>query len=149
VATALKQHDSKATNQDGMDLALVALAADRSSLQYAGANNPLYFIRGEELTEVKADKLPIGGGLLQRSRYSTHTLALQPGDLFYLFSDGLPDQFGGERGKKYTYKRLREQLVAIRNRPLPEQGQHLATELQTWRGELEQVDDVLIIGVRV
>jgi len=163
-----KEHSVK----DGMDVGFCIYDPASNSLQYAGANNPMYFIRkisagfsdslteellvlsNEEcnLFEFKANKQPIGD-YEYRTNFDTHTITVEPGDTVYLFSDGFPDQFGGKRGKKYMYKPFKRFLLAVQNKTLGEQQELLSTELKSWMAPQEevtheQVDDVLIFGVR-
>ncbi len=135
--------------RDGMDIALCALDLDKMKMQYAGAKNPLYLIRDGELITYKADKHPIGYVGDDFSKFSDHEINLQKGDLLYTFSDGFADQFGGERGKKYKYKQFKEFLLSISHLPMEEQQKKVSEEFETWMGDFEQLDDVLVIGVRI
>lgn len=139
---------SKEEVKDGMDIALVSLDKNNSSLQFAGAHNPLWLIRNNELIELKADKQPVGK-FDKLTPYTTQNLKLETGDVFYIFSDGYADQFGGEKGKKMKSKGLKELLLSIHLKELDEQQEILRSHFEEWKGELEQLDDVCIIGVRV
>lgn len=146
----LRQSESENTVKDGMDISICSFHPETRMLQYAGAFNPLYMVRNGQLSQVKADKSPIGvnvDGVVDS--YTNHEVRMLPGDMVYLFSDGYADQFGGPDGKKLKYNRLRELLVAVSSRPTAEQELILRAEFNTWKGQLEQVDDVLIIGMRV
>ncbi len=134
---------------DGMDIAICAISEDRKTLEYAGANNPLYHIRDGELTKIKADKFAIGAFNHEEHNYTSHTMDLKPGDQLYIFSDGYADQFGGEKDKKFMYKRFRETLLANCHLSLDEQREQLYSVIQSWKGPNEQVDDILVIGVKV
>ncbi len=141
--------------RDGMDLSLCSLDLDTKVLEYAGANNPLWIIRNTpdnntqpEIEEIKADKQPIGK-YAERKPFTNHRVQLNKGDLVYIFSDGYADQFGGEKGKKFKYKMLQQLLLSIRNQPVRNQEKILLDKFIAWQDQLEQVDDVLIIGVRV
>ena len=156
--------------KDGMDIALCSLRYDVQGLrlknkdtiallQYAGANNPLWIIRPTsnslehqtsnlELIEFKPNKQPIGK-VENPLPFTTHTIELQKGDTIYIFSDGYADQFGGERGKKFKYKSLKELLLSIQEQTLEEQKETLNTIFEKWKGDLEQVDDVCVIGVKI
>jgi len=163
--------------KDGMDIALCSLRFDVKGLkltepqtsnlkpqtiallQYAGANNPLWIIRPTsnnikpqtsnlELIEFKPNKQPIGK-VENPLPFTTHTIELQKGDSIYIFTDGFADQFGGEKGKKFKYKSLKELLLSIQEQTIEEQKETLDTFFKKWKGDLEQVDDVCIIGVRV
>lgn len=134
--------------KDGMDIALCRIFPQKDKMEYAGAHNPLWLIRDGELHTYTADKQPVG--LFGKSRpFTNHVIDLQPGDMIYLFSDGFADQFGGPKGKKYKSARFREFLSSIGDRPLPEQSVLLREEFQLWRGDLEQLDDVCIMGIKV
>lgn len=146
----LRQTGGESGVKDGMDLGLCSYNAKTKVLQYAGAYNPLYHITKEGIIETKADKLPIGmndDGLVDI--YTNHTFHLESGDCVYLFSDGYADQFGGPRGKKFKYKQLRDILVEMKDRPMQEQKIELMRKFEEWRGDEPQIDDVLIMGIRV
>lgn len=148
VINALNQAGTEGITKDGMDLALCVLDLNTYELQFAGANNPLYLIRNLELMETKADKMPIG--LYDENKpFSNNILQLQKDDAFYIFSDGYPDQFGGPLGKKFMYKRMKELLVGIQDKSMTEQKEILEKAIVDWQGNLFQVDDMLIIGVKV
>ena len=132
--------------QDGMDIALCSLSEKK--LQYAGAHNPLWIIRNNEILETKANKQPIGQ-FDNPQPYTTHTFDLQKGDTIYIFSDGYVDQFGGEKGKKFKAKAFKDLLISIQNQKMEEQKMIIDNAFETWKGDLEQIDDVCVIGVRV
>ena len=132
--------------KDGMDLAFCSLVGN--SLQYAGAHNPLWIIRKGEILETKADKMPIGS-FENREPYTTHKIELEPGDTFYIFSDGYADQFGGEKGKKFKSKSFKQLLLSIQDQPMEVQRKSIDEAFEKWKGDYEQVDDVCVIGVRV
>ena len=146
---SLNKTSEGSTVRDGMDMAMCAIDYDNMKLEFAGANNPLYLFRGDELTQIKADKMPIGGFAPGEFEYTNHEIDLQKGDIIYVFSDGYPDQFGGPKGKKFLYKRFREVLMEIKDLDMEKQKQILDEKLKEWMGGLEQVDDICIIGVRV
>ncbi len=131
---------------DGMDIALCSI--DNLELKYAGAHNPLWLARNNEMLVTKADKQPVGK-FFKSTPFKTHTLELQKGDLIYLFSDGFQDQFGGEKGKKFKAKALMKLLLESHTKPLKEQENILTTAFNNWKGNLEQLDDVCMIGVKV
>jgi serine phosphatase RsbU (regulator of sigma subunit)/Tfp pilus assembly protein PilF len=146
----LRQSDGGNTVKDGMDLALCAYDSSTRKLQYAGVFNPAYIITKGEFVQLKPDKFPIGinaDGVTDT--YTNHEFQLYPGDMIYLFSDGYADQFGGPMGKKFKYTRFRDTLLRIHQRPCEEQMQTLKKDFVDWKGGLEQVDDILVIGVRV
>lgn len=146
----LRQSEAGSVVKDGMDLALCSFNPKTLELQYAGAFNPLYHVRNGVLTELKADKSPIGvntDGVVDD--YTNHTLQLQKGDSIYIFSDGYADQFGGPFGKKFKYNQLREVLKKIYMLSPEEQRQRLDAAFVEWKRDIFQVDDVLLIGVKV
>jgi serine phosphatase RsbU (regulator of sigma subunit) len=132
--------------KDGMDVALCSL--EGMKLQYAGAHNPLWIIRNGEIIETKANKQPIGK-FDNPEPYTTHSFELEQGDSIYIFSDGYVDQFGGEKGKKFKAKAFRELLLSIQNKTMEEQKLVIDETFENWKGSLEQIDDVCVIGVRV
>jgi serine phosphatase RsbU (regulator of sigma subunit)/tetratricopeptide (TPR) repeat protein/sporulation protein YlmC with PRC-barrel domain len=143
---------SDADVKDGMDISLVAIKKsaqpDNVKLQWAGANNPLWYVKDDQLHEIKAHKQPIGkaDNLLP---FSTHELSLHKGDFLYLFTDGYADQFGGPKGKKFKYKQLEEFLFSLYRLPVQQQENTLQQKFENWRGTLDQIDDVCIIGIRI
>ena len=150
--------------KDGMDIALCALDISAKKVFYSGANNPLYRITSikekvnpeikteanntHQLIEYKATKQPVGQ-CDNLKKFETIEIQLEPGDAIYVFSDGFPDQFGGVKGKKYKYSSFRKSLLANFHHPMETQKQLLETEFNDWKGDLEQIDDVCVIGVRV
>lgn len=149
VSKALRQTDDEAV-RDGMDIALCVYEPETRKLQFAGAYNPLWIVRGTEVIEVAADKQPIGAYPGQELKpFTLKELQLQPGDCLYLFSDGYADQFGGPNGKKFKYKKLQEVLKENASRDMTAQKNVLEEKFRQWMGSYEQVDDVLIIGIRV
>ncbi|HLG02221.1 MAG TPA: tetratricopeptide repeat protein [Bacteroidia bacterium] len=149
VINALNPEGAEEESSDGMDISLCAFRFDTMKLEYAGANNSIYIIRNSELTEKKPDKMPVGKFSGQPGPFTNNEIALQKGDCVYSFTDGYADQFGGEKGKKFKYKQLEELLVSIHGKPMNDQKIILDGVMKTWKGPLEQVDDMLIIGVRV
>ena len=150
VTKTLRQSGDGKGVKDGMDLSLCSINKNTNVLQYAGAFNALYYISNGNFYEVKADKFPIGVNIDGKvDNYTNHTIPLQKGDCVYLFSDGYADQFGGPRGKKFKYNQLKQILHKMHLLPIDEQKQELANIFDSWKGDLEQVDDVVIIGVRV
>lgn len=135
--------------KDGMDMTLCALNYDTLELQFSGAFNPLYIIRGNELIQYKADKFPVGMFIGEKQNFTNHSIQLQKGDSIYIFSDGYADQFGGPRGKKFMAGNFRQLLSDVSKLPIERQKTMLNQTIEEWRGNLEQVDDILIIGVKV
>ncbi len=135
--------------KDGMDMTLCALNYDTLELQFSGAFNPLYIIRGNELIQYKADKFPVGMFIGEKQNFTNHSIQLQKGDNIYIFSDGYADQFGGPKGKKFMAGNFRQLLSDVSKLPIEKQKTMLNQTIEEWRGNLEQVDDILIIGVKV
>jgi len=136
-----------------MDISLLAishqlLANGLIQMQWSGAYNPLVYIHDGAVHEVAADKQPIGK-VDSPVPFSTHTLTIQKGSTLYLFTDGYADQFGGPRGKKFKYKQLLDILLTNEDKPVEEQKKKLEETFELWKGSLEQVDDILIIGIKV
>ena len=139
---------SESNVQDGMDISLCCITTKTKEVQWSGAYNSLWYIQKGEIKEVAADKQPIGKND-RPEPFNTHKLNLQKGDTLYLFTDGYADQFGGPKGKKFKYKQMEELLLANASKPMDEQKDVLENTLEKWKGTLEQVDDILIIGIRV
>lgn len=127
-----------------------AVKTNNFELQWAGANNSLYIIKKDsnELIQVKADKQPIGFNDNIKP-FTNHTIQLSSGDSIILYSDGIVDQFGGPKGKKFKHSQFKNILLSMVNEPMKIQGEFLQSSFETWKGDLEQVDDVCIIGVRI
>lgn len=139
---------STETVKDGMDMGICCIDKKTNVLQYAGANNPLYLVRNGELIEIKADKQPIGK-FDYRTAFTNHEIELEKGDAIYVFSDGYADQFGGPKGKKFMYKPFKRLITSIAELSVSEQKEKLSAAFEEWKGDLEQIDDVCVFGVRV
>jgi len=136
---------------DGMDISICSWNQITNEIQWAGANNPLYYIENKNPSEVKIikpDKEPVGNHKSQTS-YTNHVFQLSKGDSLYLFSDGFMDQFGGEDGKKYKYSQFRKLLLSMSQKPMNLQGKELFEEFTKWKNDLEQLDDVCILGIKI
>ncbi|HEY0029691.1 MAG TPA: two-component regulator propeller domain-containing protein [Bacteroidia bacterium] len=150
VSETLNQTSEDTRLRDGMDIALCSINFKTMELQYAGAYNPLIIIRNKELIEIKADSIAIGSYTeTQQQTYNNHVMQLQKGDTIYVFSDGYTDQFGGAEGKKFKLAQFKTMLLTLNGAPLDQQQIALETSIDEWRGVLQQVDDMLVIGVRV
>lgn len=134
--------------KDGMDISLLSIDHNQKKVQWSGANNPLWYVKNNCFYELKADKQPIGKIEIPKP-FTTHTIEYDTGTIFYLFTDGLADQFGGPNGKKYKYKQFSELLVANHRLHVQEQSALLLNSFNDWKGNLEQVDDVCVIGIRI
>ncbi len=148
IETFQRSRDNLSMIKDGMDIALCAINFKTNTLQFSGANNSLYIIRNNKLIETKPDKQPVGKHHNEKP-FTNHTIKLMKNDCIYIFSDGYADQFGGPRGKKYMYHQFKELLISINEKEMDEQKNFLANNFDKWKGDLEQVDDVCIIGVRI
>jgi tetratricopeptide (TPR) repeat protein len=139
---------SESEVKDGMDISLCVLNKKENKIFWAGANNPIWYLENNELKEITANKQSIGKTDNPKP-FTTHTLSLAKGDSIYLFTDGYADQFGGPQGKKLKYKLFKDVIVANSSGSMKEQHDQLNNILNDWKGDLEQVDDILIIGVRL
>lgn len=149
IKASLKQDKSEHGASDGMDIALCCFDRKISKLTYAGAMRPLYILRDKEILEHKATKLSIGGRSVKEVSFSSEDLSLTEGDIVYVFTDGYPDQFGGPTGKKLMTKNFKKLLLSICGLPLLAQRERLNGFFNEWKGEREQIDDVLVIGMKV
>jgi serine phosphatase RsbU (regulator of sigma subunit) len=147
IIKSLKQVAEEDSIKDGMDIAVCVVDFDKNILWYAGANSPLYLVRGGELTHYRPDKMPVAIHY-RMDPFTLHKIDLQKGDAFYIFSDGFADQFGGPKQKKFMSMQLRETLVAMAGVPMLKQGERLNEIFEEWRGDSPQIDDVTLIGVR-
>ena len=136
-------------SKDGMDMSLIVIDNNEMILEYAGAYNPLFFIRDHMLDTIKADKIPVGISDKAIASFTNHTIKIQTGDLFYMFTDGYADQFGGALRKKFRVGNLRELLLDIHEKEMPEQKRILHETFLNWKGKEQQVDDVLAMGIRI
>ena len=149
IITTLNHGYGEIEIRDGMDISLVAIDLDSRQLAYSGANNPIYIIRNKSLQTLKANKQAIGNMNDVVLPYNNITTQLEANDCIYLFTDGYADQFGGPRGKKLMRKVFEETLIASSSKPMQEQRQILETTFNNWKGDLEQVDDVCVVGIRI
>ncbi|MDF1673747.1 MAG: tetratricopeptide repeat protein [Vicingaceae bacterium] len=135
--------------QDGMDIAICSLNKNTNVLQFAGAYNPLYIVSDNNIKEIKGDKISIGSGESNFSiKFNNHKVQLKKNDCIYLFSDGYADQFGGPKGKKFKYSQFKELLLEMNNLEMKDQGDNLDKTITQWQGDLEQIDDVCVIGIK-
>ena len=162
------QHSENSEVRDGMDMSICSYFPKQRKLEYAGANNPLYVVipdsrkleengmeleialhkDGLKLYEIKATKQPIGPYYDQKP-FENHLFNFEKGDSVYLFSDGFPDQFGGPKGKKFMYHRFKELLLSVQGLNMVEQKTVFDQTIEKWKGELEQIDDICLIGIKI
>ena len=135
--------------QDGMDMAIVVIPDNSREIEYAGAYNPLYLVRNGELIEKKADRMPIGLHVKKNEPFTSNRFEYLPDDILYLFSDGYADQFGGADGSKFKTKNLKNLLLSINSYPMAEQALILEKTHQEWKGANAQVDDILVVGIKL
>lgn len=148
VMQTLQQDETQ--NRDGMDMALLAFPPTKDEVWFAGAKNPLLYVKDGEIERIKGDKMPIGGGQYAEAPFTTHRLPYdeKTGFTGYIFSDGYQDQFGGPKGKKFMIKNLRKLLHEVHEKPMQEQHEILEKRFVEWLGREEQIDDVLLVGVQ-
>ena len=151
IKISLKSEGMLDQNNDGMDIAMAVIDKEKHSIEYAGALRPMYMFCNGEFVELKGDKIPISSNISGTSINNNYTNYEQPfntGDQFYIFSDGIIDQFGGGDGKKYLTKRFKDLLAEIKDLPMKEQKELIKKDHDEWRGRYDQVDDILVIGIR-
>ncbi|MES2284574.1 MAG: two-component regulator propeller domain-containing protein [Bacteroidota bacterium] len=152
VIKALYQNDSNNSSKDGMDIAICNINLKTNEIQFAGAMRPLYIFRKGEFEEVKGDKMSIGTKECDRDheiKFTNKIIKADKGDVFYISSDGYADQFGGDNGKKMMTKNFKEILNTIKEKPFEEQHKLMMKHHQQWKGDFEQVDDILVIGFEI
>jgi serine phosphatase RsbU (regulator of sigma subunit) len=147
IIKSLKQIVDEDTVKDGMDIAVCTVDFKENILWFAGANNPLYLVRGGELIHYRPDKMPVAIHYKMQP-FTLHRIEVQKGDAFYIFSDGFSDQFGGPKQKKFMSMHLKETLIEMSGKPMLQQGERLNEIFEEWRGDNPQVDDITLIGVR-
>ncbi|MCD6066474.1 MAG: protein serine/threonine phosphatase [Bacteroidetes bacterium] len=149
VIEALSEDGSMEGGKDGMDCNIVVYDFKTNTIEYAAAHNPVWICRGKEIIELKADKMPVGKHDKDSVPFSTHSFSLQKDDLVYTFTDGYADQFGGPKGKKFKYKQLYQLLTDNSTLSLVQQRELLYKTFSDWKGELEQIDDVCVVGIQI
>ncbi len=148
VRARLESTISNEGQKDGMDGILICLDKKTGELTYSAANNEPILISDNRIIELPKDKMPVGKGEKKES-FTLHTISLKPNDFLYLYTDGFADQFGGPKGKKFKYKQLNDLLLEINKEPINKQSEILNSYFENWKGDLEQVDDVCIIGIKI
>jgi serine phosphatase RsbU (regulator of sigma subunit)/Tfp pilus assembly protein PilF len=149
VKESLHQTGKDDETKDGMDLALCIIDTDNLTMQYSGAYNPLYLIRNENLISLKADRMPIGIHYIEKESFTNHEIDIVKGDTIYVFTDGYVDQFGGPNARKFKLLPFKEMLLKIKDLPMEEQKRRLEEQFYLWKGDSEQIDDVLVMGIRI
>jgi serine phosphatase RsbU (regulator of sigma subunit) len=150
VATMSQDPANDTSVKHGMDASVITIDKESMQLQFAGAHNPLYQIRDNILFEVKADKMSVGSYKAgEQIEFNNHVISIQKGDVFYLFSDGFPDQIGGPKRKKFYYPPFKELLISIHKMDMLDQKHFLDKTITSWRGERDQTDDILVVGIRI
>jgi len=147
--SSLQQKGKLGEAQGGMDMALCMLDLDQPKIQFAGANNPLYIINNQGLKEIKGDRMPVGININYDKPFTNQQIQLQSGDSLYMFTDGYADQFGGDKGKKFRYKYFKELLISNHGISMTKQKEVLHNTFFKWKGNYEQIDDVMVMGMRI
>ena len=150
IKEALHQDEGKEMDShDGMDISLCILELETCILQFAGARNPMYFIRNNILSEIPGDNIDIGSQSTEIQEFTNHEIKYEKGDQIYLFTDGFADQFGGMDRKKYKSQKFKDFLLSIHNETPDRQKLMLDSEIEKWRGDFQQVDDILVMGINI
>jgi serine phosphatase RsbU (regulator of sigma subunit) len=150
VRQSLKQDIENNETSDGMDIALCVIDDKKNVLEFAGANRSLYIMRDSSFIEIKPDKMPIGGTQIKEDReFTNNEVKINKGDSIYMSTDGYADQFGGEKGKKFMVKRFHQTILGFQDQMMEQQSEILKTTIENWQGDLEQVDDILVIGIKI
>jgi ligand-binding sensor domain-containing protein/serine phosphatase RsbU (regulator of sigma subunit) len=149
IIRSLHQTGKEDEAKDGMDIALSVIDYKTMNVEFAGAYNPLYHIRNKELVQINADRMPIGIYSSEKKAFTKNIIDFQYGDSIYMFSDGYADQFGAKTGRKFMSKQFKALLIEIQDKTMEEQKTLLDANIEQWRGDLEQVDDILVIGLRL
>lgn len=147
--TLKQQKDNSISVQDGMDLSLIKVNKAKKEFIITGAKRPVAFIRDKQLQELKGSKFSIGGMRTDEKKFDEIKINYQEDDMLYFYTDGFTDQFGGEKGKKFSSKRLKEHFLNIHRLSVSEQKQNLDSTMKNWMNTLEQVDDMLVIGIKL
>jgi len=147
IIETLHQKGDPGAAKDGMDMVVCKVDQSKKQLKFAGANNPLYLVRNEELTEYRTDKMPVSIHLVMEP-FTGHTIDLESGDHVFIFSDGYADQFGGPKGKKFKYQPFKKLLISLAGKDMHDQGLILDREFEKWKGDIDQIDDVVVIGMK-
>lgn len=147
--TLKQQKDNSISVQDGMDLSLIKVNKAKKEFTITGAKRPVLFIRDKQMQELKGSKFSLGGMRTGEKKFDEIKMNYKEEDMLYFYTDGYTDQFGGDKGKKFSSKRLKEHFLNIHRLPVAEQKQDLDNTMKKWMGSLEQVDDMLVIGIKL
>jgi serine phosphatase RsbU (regulator of sigma subunit) len=145
----LSNDGSTEGGKDGMDCSLVCFDFPKNMIHFSAANNPVWIVRNKQLIEFSPDKMPVGKHDNDQTPFRTQSFEVKENDVLYMLTDGMPDQFGGPKGKKFMYKQLKELLISISHLSMEEQHDALKTTLNSWKGELDQIDDVCVVGIKI
>jgi len=145
----LKKDGSSEGGKDGMDASIICFDFENSKFSYTAAQNPIWVIRNGKLTEIKPEKMPLGKHDKDKIPFVGGEFEIQQGDQIYTLTDGFQDQFGGPKGKKFMVKKMREYVLSISHLPMEEQHQNIKEVFSNWKGDIEQVDDVCMIGIKI
>ena len=150
IINALNSNSTSAINkQDGMDCTLCAFNFNKNELQYSAANNELWLVRDNKLIEYPADKMPVGRSPKDNISFTQHSVSLEKDDYIFLFTEGYADQFGGPKAKKMKQATLKKIIMKHAHQPTKKLKKLLDEEFENWKGELEQIDDICIIGIKI
>lgn len=151
VSETFSKNTEDDTVKDGMDIALLVIDKNEKMIEFSGAFNPLFLVRNNDIIEIRSNRFSVGmvSDEDESRIFESHSMPYQENDVLYIFTDGYPDQFGGPLGKKFKYRRFRHLLLTIHGMPMKKQRDFLDENIENWRGELEQVDDVLVIGIKI
>ena len=149
IYSSLNKNSQTEHSSDGMDISLCAINLSDNTMQFSGANRPILIHRDGELIEHKPNKFPIGGLYTNDKQFTDVDIQLKENDIIYFFTDGFVDQFGGKKGKKLKYSAFKEILKDVANHNLQKQHQLINKKFELWKGELEQLDDVCVMGVKI
>ena len=148
IVTALRQRGLETESKDGMDIAVCSYNKKLKRLTFAGANNPLFLVRNKELLPTRGNRMPVAIHV-RMDEFTKHEIPIETGDSLYMFSDGYADQFGGPDGKKFKSKKFKQLLVDIQDEDMITQKEILTKTITEWRGEIEQIDDIVVLGFKV
>jgi len=148
IVTALRQRGMETESKDGMDIAVCSYNKKLKHLSFAGANNPLYLVRNKELIQTRGNRMPVAIHV-KMDEFTKHEIPIETGDSFYMFSDGYADQFGGPEGKKFKSRKFKQLLVDIQDEDMITQKEILNKTITEWRGEHEQIDDIVVLGFKI